>query len=812
MAADIQYPVDHSFACIVDFVMEVRKKYSRPSRFSSTLNAYLKESTIHGMSYLSVGDKSRGYIFQVVFWLCALLTGYGIATYLINQSFRETYNFPIISTIDSISINNLPFPAVTINAGDTINPWGTMEKLYNLVEFECYDYPWDCPPDRKAPIKDLGILATEMADRFFESVINYLKEMTLADLKSYRKDEVAIAKSFAFPEFEKSAALLAMLVDKKSSRLPVVWRKLAVATGETFATFTVKKLGNSRGWGTKYFYPVVVEEAAKYNVTEEDAKACLSNEEDCPDTYLEAYATVLLPYIFNRVPYEGLGLGDFISYVSSRVLSVSVKKYNETYPFLNSRDSSSAEVEFADYITTVTNDLLGIQAGMTLYELAKLLDKPNDPEGTEPQAFFVGLNSNCIDDAITAVWMRAWKSYLGLWPNKHTIAAGYNDDVHEPPCTNSTLDEMLGLTDCCAMTKPLKGNNDLMLKYMKYTIQPPHFSQTIEEEKWDYDWAKKSFPKYEIRNTSFSQWDDELKLHLDIRNQNPRIYSSQYNHKPLSDADMIFSQLFVRSYTTEGFGYTFNNRLFWNKHQKENEFNQAFYKIMHPFLNDGEPDTYYPETTGPVHGLNLIVQLNKYDKDVFRDNEKTFPTVRVTLHDPNKPADLRGAGIDIRPGYDSTFLITPSQVQTSPDIERIDLARRKCKFPDEIEGLKIFNEYTQNACMFECMLSQAADKCLCVPWNYPMFNLSVQTCDYQGVYCFEEVSFGKAICLAKSDNCFLCRSCPTSQQQRTVTVPMTVIPTTTHIPSPLPRLRLRRSAGSRSTRSVASPPSPTSPS
>ncbi len=380
----------------------------------------------------------------------------------------------------------------------------------------------------------------------------------------------------------------------------------------------------------------------------------------------------------------------------------------------------------------------------------------------------------------------------------------------------TALDEMLGLTDCCAMTKPLKGNNELMLKYMKYTIQPPHFSQTTEEKKWDYDWAKKSFPKYEIRNTSFSQWDDELKLHLDIRNRNPRIFSSQYNRKPLSDADMIFSQLFVRSYTTEGFGYTFNNRLFWNKHQKENEFNQVFYKIMHPFLNEDEPDTHYPETAGPVHGLNLIVQLNKYDKDVFHDNVKTFPTIRVTLHDPNKPADLRGAGIDIRPGYHSTFLIAPSRVQTSLDIKSIDLDRRTCKFSDEVEGLKIFNEYTQNACMFECLLAQAIDKCICVPWNYPMFNLSVQVCDYQGVYCFEEVIFKECGVCSKFFKYVLfsldARSCPTLLQRKTAIAPLTATQTTTLTLSPPPRLRQRRSAGSRSTPSVASLSSLISPS
>ena len=67
--------------------------------------------------------------------------------------------------------------------------------------------------------------------------------------------------------------------------------------------------------------------------------------------------------------------------------------------------------------------------------------------------------------------------------------------------------------------------------------------------------------------------------------------------------------------------------------------------------------------------------------------------------------------------------------------------RRSCRFRHDIEGLKLFKQYSQSACQFECQIEMATKKCGCVPWDYPHLNTSglSEVCEGWGRYCFENV-------------------------------------------------------------------------
>ena len=57
-------------------------------------------------------------------------------------------------------------------------------------------------------------------------------------------------------------------------------------------------------------------------------------------------------------------------------------------------------------------------------------------------------------------------------------------------------------------------------------------------------------------------------------------------------------------------------------------------------------------------------------------------------------ADLRDSGVDIVAGYISTFLITPVQKVTSPEVQSLSINKRNCSFPTEgkpTENLIIVN-------------------------------------------------------------------------------------------------------------------------
>ena len=73
---------------------------------------------------------------------------------------------------------------------------------------------------------------------------------------------------------------------------------------------------------------------------------------------------------------------------------------------------------------------------------------------------------------------------------------------------------------------------------------------------------------------------------------------------------------------------------------------------------------------------------------------KTIPPFRISIHDPISIADLRDSGVDIVAGYISTFLITPEQKVTSPEVQSLSINKCNCSFPTEgkpTENLIIVN-------------------------------------------------------------------------------------------------------------------------
>ncbi len=61
-------------------------KKSLGQRLGGILESYFKESSIHGLSYLSVGHRPRGFVLQACFWLSALAAAYGLAISIVHRS------------------------------------------------------------------------------------------------------------------------------------------------------------------------------------------------------------------------------------------------------------------------------------------------------------------------------------------------------------------------------------------------------------------------------------------------------------------------------------------------------------------------------------------------------------------------------------------------------------------------------------------------------------------------------------------------------------------------------------------------------
>ena len=63
---------------------------------------------------------------------------------------------------------------------------------------------------------------------------------------------------------------------------------------------------------------------------------------------------------------------------------------------------------------------------------------------------------------------------------------------------------------------------------------------------------------------------------------------------------------------------------------------------------------------------------------------------QINIHDPFSAADLRKSGIDVKAGYETTFLIKPSQIVATDGVKDLAAIRRNCLFDDESDKLILF--------------------------------------------------------------------------------------------------------------------------
>ena len=70
---------------------------------------FLNSSTIHGLAYIPNSRRSLG-----LFWSCVVITGFGVASYLIEKSYRGWQESPISTSVEVRPISGLTFPNVTV--------------------------------------------------------------------------------------------------------------------------------------------------------------------------------------------------------------------------------------------------------------------------------------------------------------------------------------------------------------------------------------------------------------------------------------------------------------------------------------------------------------------------------------------------------------------------------------------------------------------------------------------------------------------------------------------------------------------------
>ena len=75
-----------------------------------------------------------------------------------------------------------------------------------------------------------------------------------------------------------------------------------------------------------------------------------------------------------------------------------------------------------------------------------------------------------------------------------------------------------------------------------------------------------------------------------------------------------------------------------------------------------------------------------------KKDSKKHTFFQIKIHDPFSVADM-STSVNVKAGYETTFVITPLQIVASNDVKDMASERRNCLFGDETGKLHLFKYY-----------------------------------------------------------------------------------------------------------------------
>ena len=88
----------------------IKKQRNFFSSVKAIINEYLGMTSIHGLRYL----RDSRNIVEKVSWLIIISLSFGFCVHIIHSHFTENDNKPILTTVEMASVQEVPFPAITI--------------------------------------------------------------------------------------------------------------------------------------------------------------------------------------------------------------------------------------------------------------------------------------------------------------------------------------------------------------------------------------------------------------------------------------------------------------------------------------------------------------------------------------------------------------------------------------------------------------------------------------------------------------------------------------------------------------------------
>ena len=626
-------------------------------KISKSLAEYFESTTIHGFRYLRVSKT----LIERFAWIGIIGTCFILAGLLIWQSIEESHQNPVLTTIETISVKEVPFPAITVDAGIP-DPLGHAEKMFNELAFD-FEYRNEILNKNLPDGKDLR----QVFDPFLNLVLDKMK----FSFKCHQDP--------SYPNYVQDLAnIISLIYFKNPESDEVIDQKLSYIAKESL----YKHIEN---YG-EIINLITEDELLTFEMMEL-SQFVHQNGQNC-DNNPKAYAfamMIMFMYVNDRNPYDdGFspvigGFGHFFSYFTKLFKSFESQSW---FP-------QSLEKHLLDLSFQFLSNYSGIPGNFCL----------------------PGMNSYHLIDGLSGLYKPSSELF---WDKDCNVPNNIYRSNNNQCCSSINFDQL-----------------DELYFVMKQSLQPISYIKK-EDEEIQIGLTKVPFNQY---NHSSIPNGSKARLKSILHNVDARIYGCQYGVSKWQTQDMYGCNHFHRSVTTNGFGVTFNAADFWTMFH-QTPFSESFHRVMKPKNDQSMIQTTnqynlykgrnikFPKKLGKNNGMYMYLQAPKLE------------TFKVVIHDPTFVPNLQESGFDIEPGRLSTITVTPQQVITSQDLDSNSESERDCRFHYE-GSLKLFKEYHQDGCVFECLLERSFEATNCTPWNYPYFRRDQQVCSYRSWWIFE---------------------------------------------------------------------------
>ncbi len=143
----------------------------------SHLVGYFRETTVHGFRYVVDGKT----ITERFIWVAVILLAFACAAYLTHTSFREADENPISTSTEVLTVDKIPFPAVTVLAGgghERVPTFRPVMVMLDALMFDCSGSIGDiygCNPTEKVR-RDFSPLIRNTVEAVYKILIREMSQ------------------------------------------------------------------------------------------------------------------------------------------------------------------------------------------------------------------------------------------------------------------------------------------------------------------------------------------------------------------------------------------------------------------------------------------------------------------------------------------------------------------------------------------------------------------------------------------------------------------------------------------------------------